>query len=122
MSAGIVSEVATSQPAATAAKKKSCLKRAAIAVGILMFGVYLFRFRLLRSGLKRKGWKLYSKAGCPACDAQLDLLGGEYDPAVECADGAADCASIAVYPTWVNTKTGESRGGVQSYNELRKML
>lgn len=74
----------------------------------------------LTVGLANKGWVLYSKPGCGACDAQKRLLGEPYLSTIEC-EGAKCSGVTRRFPFWLNTTTDESRVGLQSLGSLAAM-
>jgi hypothetical protein len=69
--------------------------------------------------LANAGWVLYSRAGCGYCERQMAELGGAYPRAVHCSP--ASCANVTAFPTWVNTRTGERRVGLQGRAALLSM-
>lgn len=87
--------------------------------------------------LAQLGWVLYTRPGCPWCDRQMAALGGLYPAHIECTgDAAAVAAEIAKYPGaiacddpkvvgfpfWFNTKTQDTRAGMQKPADLENMI
>jgi hypothetical protein len=87
----------------------------------------------VRERLEDKRWALYTKEGCPACEQQLEILGGDYDLLVVC-DSANnqvsaytdnlpfECKDVEAFPLWFNEETGEKKLGLQTKRELRGMV
>lgn len=82
--------------------------------------------------LEAARWILHTKEGCPACERQLEVLGGSYGLLVVCdqqnnvSSNYTDnppykCAEIEAFPFWYNEKSGETKIGLQSKSELRAM-
>jgi len=92
---------------------------------------------LVAASLAQQGWILYTRPGCPWCDRQMAALGGIYPAHIECTgDAAAVAAEVAKYPGaiacddpkivgfpfWLNTKTKDTRAGMQQLADLEKMI
>jgi hypothetical protein len=92
---------------------------------------------LKRSHAKRLagcGWIVYYLQGCGYCTKQKEALGGDYKNYIECnrqgdqLSGytttppiACNSPQINGYPFWYNTKTKETREGLQGVDALKKM-
>jgi len=75
--------------------------------------------------LAEQGWVFYTRPGCPWCTKQLAACGGAYPAVVEC-NGSPDAAKkfpgalscddpkIVGFPFWYNTKTKDTRVGMQN--------
>lgn len=86
--------------------------------------------------LAQGGWVVYYRQGCGYCTAQKQVLawgnkqphnyiecdmrgkqvGGLFPPPVPC-----NSPTITGFPFWLNTRTGETRAGLQSINALNTM-
>ena len=104
---------------------------AALLVALLavIICIIVYCIRVPDSGLADKlaadGWVLFTTPGCSFCVKQLRVLGlARYPSQTECggASAPAGCKKIAAFPFWVNTKTSETRTGLQSAAQLREML
>jgi len=76
----------------------------------------------LGAALTRAGWTMWTQNGCPACVAQAGIIGPgsfKYVKKKSCLPGS-NCP-VDAFPTWVNSKTGESRTGVQGPLDLNAM-
>jgi len=111
-----------------------------IIVVVLIIVVYLYLRRKARKfvhtiaedltslKLAEMGWVLYTRPGCPWCEKQLDLLGGAFPATIVCPGtdaakrfpGALSCddPKVVGFPFWYNTKTKESRTGMQNVAAL----
>ena len=80
------------------------------------------------------GWIVYYLQGCGYCTKQKEVLGGKYKNYIECnrqgdqLSGytttppiACNSPQISGYPFWYNTKTKDTRGGLQGVDALKKM-
>lgn len=80
------------------------------------------------------GWIVYYLQGCGYCTKQKEVLGGDYKNYIECnrqgdqLSGytttppiACNSPQINGYPFWYNTKTKDTRGGLQGVDALKKM-
>jgi hypothetical protein len=80
------------------------------------------------------GWIVYYLKGCGYCTKQKEALGGGYKNYIECdrqgnqLSGytttppiACNSSQIEGYPFWYNTKTEDTRQGLQGVDALKKM-
>ena len=80
------------------------------------------------------GWIVYYLKGCGYCTKQKEALGGGYKNYIECdrqgnqLSGytttppiACNSPQIDGYPFWYNTKTEDTRQGLQGVDALKKM-
>jgi hypothetical protein len=81
------------------------------------------------------GWVLYTMSGCGYCTKQLSVLGvSAYPKQVHCGGGKSVggsltetqgtkmCSDVPGFPHWVNTQTGQSKGGMQSVETLHSWI
>ena len=135
-------------PVGSAQMLKILLLSMAIVVIIVVVAVVHLRRKARRFGralaadlvgarLAQLGWILYTRPGCPWCDRQMAELGGIYPAHIECTgDTAAVAAEVAKYPGaiacddpkvvgfpfWLNTKTQDTRAGMQKQADLEQMI
>lgn len=116
---------------------KGTAKTLTIAVAIVLVIIILFYVLTpsrggISSKLAKNGWILYTRDGCGYCTKQLNELGGHYPKIVRCAQGGKliksdvdnpplTCGQITGFPTWVNTKTGDKKVGLQKHHDLESM-
>ena len=111
------------QPRVYKEKKSSAwLLWAVLIVLIIVVAVAVDRRRNLARRLANRGWVLYTKPGCGYCTRQLAELGGPYPRQIDCSGTNPLCAHISSFPTWVNSRTRDTRVGLQSREELLAML
>jgi hypothetical protein len=105
---------------------------AIIVVLVLIILYYLFRPHIA-TRLAKEGWVLYTMEDCVFCVKQLWELGSvTYPLHVKCGKNKKlkaaygttppiPCSKVTAFPFWYNAKTKETRTGLQTRSELRKM-
>lgn len=105
----------------------------AVVLVLLVVAVYkLYGPATVARKLAAAGWTLVAKAGCPACEKQLELfkyvmrLGLPMPAVVTCGvSGVTDdavCGSVGAYPTWVGPGGKATAVGYQSLDDLKKLV
>jgi hypothetical protein len=101
----------------------------AVAVVVVVALIYYFAVpRSLTTRLEKAGWFLFLSPTCPHCKRQLEVLGGHYSQSAQCSGGKTSgsppipCSKIGAFPTWYNTKSGETVKGMRSVSQLEEML
>lgn len=110
---------------------------AVLAVAVLLLIVimyYVVDDSCLAKRLARSGWTVYYRKGCHYCKKQKSVLDGKFRQTVKCdVDGsllrsytatpALSCKDpiITGFPFWYNTRTKDTRVGLQSKEKLELM-
>jgi len=104
-----------------------------LSVGVILLIVVIYYYtRAPSSGdLAQKGWTVYLRKGCGACDAQVKHLAGFSSYVVYGPDGTVlenrakgalvPYGTIKGFPHWHNSSTGEVRTGLQDAAALKVM-
>lgn len=116
---------------------RKTLLAVALAVAVVLIIVilyYMFSPRTLAKGLARCGWIVYYRQGCGYCTKQKHVLGGKFHKYIECDTSGnqiggyttspplpCNSPTITGFPFWYNTRTKETRVGLQDAGSLEKM-